>query len=206
MLRSLFFICSLFLSLQFIKAQERKIYLGLNYGRATQNSFPLNDPDYSYDNQYLKVQINYPLTFKENFNFELLIEPSVYFANHQLLNEQFVLPITENYLELREKFTKRRAFEEYALNIGILVRYNLFSNFSSYLLGSVGPMISNEDTERLRRGFAFSDILGLGFSWKQKRILFDFRLTLRHNSNLNFASPNKGHNSFGIESGISFQL
>ena len=67
-------------------------------------------------------------------------------------------------------------------------------------------MISNEDTERLRRGFAFSDILGLGFSWKQKRILFDFRLTLRHNSNLNFASPNKGHNSFGIESGISFQL
>ncbi len=206
MLRSLFFICSLFLSLQFIKAQERKIYLGLNYGRATQNSFPLNDPDYSYDNQYLKVQINYPLTFKENFNFELLIEPSVYFANHQLLNEQFVLPTTENYLELREKFTKRRAFEEYALNIGILVRYNIFSNFSSYLLGSVGPMISNEDTERLRRGFAFSDILGLGFSWKQKRILFDFRLTLRHNSNLNFASPNKGHNSFGIESGISFQL
>ncbi|WP_299833513.1 acyloxyacyl hydrolase [uncultured Tenacibaculum sp.] len=206
MLRSLFFICSLFLSLQFVNAQERKIYLGLNYGRATQNSFPLNDPDYSYDNQYLKVQINYPLTFKENFNFELLIEPSVYFANHQLLNEQFVLPTTENYLELREKFTKRRAFEEYALNIGILVRYNIFSNFSSYLLGSVGPMISNEDTERLRRGFAFSDILGLGFSWKQKRILFDFRLTLRHNSNLNFASPNKGHNSFGIESGISFQL
>ncbi|WP_299618420.1 acyloxyacyl hydrolase [uncultured Tenacibaculum sp.] len=206
MLRLLFFICSLFLSLQFVNAQERKIYLGLNYGRATQNSFPLNDPDYSYDNQYLKVQINYPLTFKENFNFELLIEPSVYFANHKLLNEQFVLPTTENYLELREKFTKRRAFEEYALNIGILVRYNVFSNFSSYLLGSVGPMISNEDTERLRRGFAFSDILGLGFSWKQKRILFDFRLTLRHNSNLNFASPNKGHNSFGIESGISFQL
>ena len=187
-------------------SQERKIYLGLNYGRATQNSFPLNDPDYSYDNQYLKVQINYPLTLKDNFNFELLIEPSVYFANHQLLNEQFVLPTTENYLELREKFTKRRAFEEYALNIGILVRYNVFSNFSSYLLGSVGPMISNEDTERLRRGFAFSDILGLGFSWKQKRILFDFRFTLRHNSNLNFASPNKGHNSFGIESGISFQL
>ncbi|WP_442265040.1 acyloxyacyl hydrolase [Tenacibaculum sp. ZS6-P6] len=187
-------------------SQERKIYLGLNYGRATQNSFPLNDPDYSYDNQYLKVQINYPLTLKENFNFELLIEPSIYFANHQLLNEQFVLPTTENYLELREKFTKRRAFEEYALNIGILVRYNVFSNFSSYLLGSVGPMISNEDTERLKRGFAFSDILGLGFSWKQKRILFDFRLTLRHNSNLNFASPNKGHNSFGIESGISFQL
>ncbi|SNR17584.1 acyloxyacyl hydrolase [Tenacibaculum jejuense] len=200
----LFFLFNLTITTLF--SQERKIYLGLNYGRATQNSFPLNDPDYDYDNQYLKVQINYPLTLKENFNFELLIEPSVYFANHQLLNEQFVLPTTENFLELREKFTKRRAFEEYALNIGILIRYNIFSKFSSYLLGSVGPMISNEDTERLKRGFAFSDILGLGFSWKQKRILFDFRLTLRHNSNLNFASPNKGHNSFGIESGISFQL
>ncbi len=187
-------------------SQERKVYLGVNYGRATQNSFPLNDPDYSYDNQYLKVQISYPLTFKENSNFELLIEPSVYFANHQLLNEQFVLPTTENYLELREKFTKRKAFEEYVLNIGILIRYDFLSNFSSYILGSIGPMISNEDTERLRKGFAFSDVLGLGFSWRQQKIRFDFRFTLRHNSNLDFAFPNKGHNSFGIESGISFQL
>lgn len=206
MLRSLLFIYCFMLSFQFTKAQERNISLGLNYGGATQNSFPLNDPVYSYNNQYLKIQINYPLTNKENFNFELLVEPSVYFTNHQLLNEHFVTTTTENFLELRERFTKPKSFEEYALNIGVLFRYNIIKNFSSYVLGSVGPMISNGDTERLKEGFAFSDIFGLGFSWKQKKMTFDLRFTLRHNSNLNFASPNKGHNSAGIESGISFQL
>jgi hypothetical protein len=67
-------------------------------------------------------------------------------------------------------------------------------------------MISGEDTERLKKGFAFSDILGFGFSYKQKNILFDLRMSLRHNSNANFYQPNDGHNSVGIESGISFQL
>ena len=67
-------------------------------------------------------------------------------------------------------------------------------------------MISTQDTERLRKDFAFSDILGFGFSYKQKQVLIDLRLTLRHSSNADFYQPNYGHNSIGIESGISFQL
>ncbi|WP_075340447.1 acyloxyacyl hydrolase [Tenacibaculum agarivorans] len=208
MKRYLFYFCLCFLNYNSLYAQEAKnrYSLGLNYGQASQNLFPLNDSDYLYNNQFLKLQVNYKLTQKQNFNFELLLEPSVYFVNYQLLNEQFIRSETDNYLALRRLYTQRRKFLEYALNIGILLRYNITNNFSSYLLASVGPMVSGADTERLKKGFAFSDVVGLGFALQQNRITFDFRITLRHNSNLDFAFPNSGHNSSGIESGISFQL
>ncbi|CAM1341727.1 acyloxyacyl hydrolase [Tenacibaculum amylolyticum] len=188
------------------ESKNHRLLIGLNYGQASQNNFILNDPDYTYDNHFLKFQVNYLLSEKNRWKYELTIEPSIYFVKYQLLNEQFVRPETPNYLELRELYTQKRSFNEYTLNLGIIVRYALFKNFSSYVQGSVGPMISAADTERLKKGFAFSDILGLGFSWKQKRIVFDLRFTLRHNSNLDFATPNSGHNSAGIESGILFNL
>ncbi|WP_242204290.1 acyloxyacyl hydrolase [Aestuariivivens insulae] len=144
---------------------------------------------------------------KRRFGYEINIEPSVYFSRHQLLNKYYIQPNTgSNYLELREQFTQKRSFEEYAINFGIILRYKLLTHFSTYLLGSVGPMIATQGTERLKKGFAFSDILGYGFSYQQKRLLFDLRLTIRHNSNFELASPNEGHNSIGIESGISFQI
>lgn len=197
-----------FFNTHFILCQEKnkRFSLGLNYGQASQNVFPLKDPDYSYANQYLKGQILYTLSQKNRFSFELIVEPSIYFVKYQLLNKYFVTPDIENWQELVAIYTQKRTFNEYALNIGLNVRYALFENFSCYAQGSVGPMISGDDTERLRKGFAFSDILGLGFTWRQKKVAFDIRCTLRHNSNLDFFFPNSGHNSAGIESGISFQL
>lgn len=186
-------------------AKER-FQLGLNYGQAAQNVFIFNDPDYDYSNRFLKAQVNYTLFQKNKWKYELTIEPSIYFVKYQLLNEYFIRPETENYLELRALYTQKRSFNEYALNIGFVVRYSLLEKLSTYLQGSVGPMISGDNTERLKKGFAFSDILGLGFTWKQKRVSFDLRVTLRHNSNLDFAFPNSGHNSAGVESGVLFQL
>lgn len=192
---------------QVVEKSNKTLLLGLNYGQSTQNKFPLNNRDYLYNNRYFKIQINYLIATKKKFKYELIIEPSIYNSKHQLLNKYFIQPHRGfDYLEQREYFTKKRSFNEYALNIGIIIRYTIFNNFSTYLLGSLGPMISGEDTERLKKGFAFSDILGFGFSYKQKNILFDLRMSLRHNSNANFYQPNDGHNSVGIESGISFQL
>ncbi len=190
----------------FSQEKNSRYSLGINYGQASLNNFILSDPDYNYKNEYLKVQINYLLSKKNKWSYELTIEPSIYFVQHQLLNEFFVTSDIPNYLALRELYTQKRCFNEYALNIGILVRYSLFKNLNTYMQASVGPMISGDDTERLKKGFAFSDILGLGFSWKQRKVIFDLRFTLRHNSNLDLAFPNSGHNSAGIETGISFKL
>lgn len=206
-----FFCVSLLLTFrvhsQVIEKRHKILLLGLNYGQSSQNKFPFDSPDYLYDNQYFKIQINYILAQRKKLSYELIIEPGLYYSEHQLLNKYFIQPHRgPDYLEQRERFTKKRTFNEYALNLGIITRYSILNNFSTYLLGSVGPMISGQDTERLKKGFAFSDILGFGFSYKQKHILYDLRLTLRHNSSANLSQPNDGHNSVGIESGISFQL
>ncbi|WP_435623955.1 acyloxyacyl hydrolase [Flagellimonas sp.] len=192
---------------QEIKTSDKKIWLGLNYGLASRNSFIYKSPDYLYRNRFLKVQANYLLLTKNRFNYELHIEPSIYFCEHQLLNKWFIQPKAgDDYLEQRDRFTQRREFNEYALNLGIILRYTIYKDFSAYLLGSIGPMFSEDDTERLTKGLAFSDILGLGFSHTQKSIRFDLRTTLRHNSNANFSKPNNGHDSIGLEMGVSFQL
>lgn len=204
-----FFFFSVFLILKVRSQEEEKkeatILIGLNYGKSFEDEFPFNNPDYMYRNHFFKVQIKYLLKQNRNFSYELLFEPSLYFSEHQLLNKFFVKP-GPNYIEKRERFTKRKLFNEYALNIGLIVRYRLLNNFSTYFLGSIGPMISSGDTERLKKGFAFSDIFGVGFSYKQKAILFDFRMTLRHSSNANLYTPNIGHNSIGFETGISFEI
>lgn len=182
------------------------LFLGLNYGQAAQNRFPFDNPNYLYTTEFVKVQINYRLA-KKKLTYELLIEPSLYFSNHQLLNKFFLKPGSQfDTEEQREKLTSFKSFQEYALNFGIVLRYDLTNSLSTYALGSVGPMISTTGTERLRKGFAFSDILGFGLSYKYNRLLFDVRLTFRHNSNANLYRPNNGHNSVGFESGISFRI
>jgi hypothetical protein len=208
-LYSIFFINTIFVFNVYSQknTEDKRLLFGLNYGQASQNKTPLNDQDYSYNNQYFKIQINYLLLNKNKISYELIIEPSLYLSEHQLLNKYFIQPHeTPDYLSLREIFTQKRAFNEYVLNIGIIMRYKIINNFSSYVLGSIGPMFSDEDTERLRKGFAFSDIFGLGFSYERKKVVFDLRLTVRHNSNADLYLPNGGHNSIGVESGISFRL
>jgi hypothetical protein len=190
----------------FSQKKDTNHLIGLNYGQANQHNFIFNDDDYFYKNSYLKFQWNYIFSKKRRWDFELTIEPSIYFVTYQLLNKYFITPDIPNYIELQERYTQIRHFQEYALNIGILARYKLYKNLSTYIQGSIGPMISGDDTERLKKGFAFSDIVGIGFSYQQQKLRFDFRFTIRHNSNLDFAFPNSGHNSAGIETGVSLFL
>lgn len=202
----LFFLFYVFTTSLIAQENQTRYSFGVNYGQANQNNFLLNDPDYTYSNQYIKIQMNYLLSTSNKWRFELTLEPSYYKVEHQLLNKYFIRPDQENFEELRETYTQKRRFNEFALNLGLIARYRVFKTISTYFQASVGPMVSGADTERLRKGFAFSDILGLGFSWHRKKTIFDVRFTLRHNSNLDFALPNSGHNSAGIETGVSFYL
>jgi len=186
---------------------HKEIRLGFNYGRAKQETFPFNSPDYQYDTQFYKVQINYELINKTKWRFELNVEPAYYLAMHKLLNKYYVTPdYREDYLEKREEFTKEKNINEYVLNIGFLSRYKIYKGISTYALVSVGPMYSDTDTERMNAGFAFSDIFALGISYEMKRYLFDFRYGLRHVSNANIRKPNNGYNSAGFELGITYQI
>jgi hypothetical protein len=92
------------------------------------------------------------------------------------------------------------------LNIGFLIRKTVGKTVSIYVQGSVGPMISDTETERLSKGFAFSDVFALGMSFNYKEIRLDVVPSLRHVSNAGTQRSNAGFNTKNIELGLSYRL
>ena len=186
------------------KKDTSSFKMGVNYGQTFDTGGQIADQDYYYSNQYLKFQVERSIK-SGKLDVTLLVEPSFYTGDYRLLNKWYIKPDEPNYLSQREFHTTQRSFEEYVLNIGLKFSHNVAPKTQLYVLASVGPMITTIKTDRLNKGFAFSDILGLGINYDFKTFLFDMRATLRHNSNANLSSPNGGVNSLGFETGISFR-
>ena len=198
----LLFIFFIGISVVFGQEKASKFSVGASYGFGSE----LKNTDYTYTNRYVKGQVYYSLKKTKNFEFQVLLEPEINFATHQLLNFYFVTPDEPNFEERRARFTKLKDIREYVLHVGFLVRKPLTERFSIYILGSVGPMFTDTETERLSKGFAFSDVFGLGISYKTKYVTFDFRPNLRHNSNAGLQNSNAGFNSLNYDFGVVFPL
>ncbi|BAO54135.1 acyloxyacyl hydrolase [Nonlabens marinus] len=197
----------LFASLSlYSQKMERPLRLGVHIGYSQQDVFPFGDEDYAHTSRYIKLQIGTPIWERQRQSLEVLVEPSVYFVEHQLLNLFFIKPSHPNFQENRELFTQNRSYQEYALNLGLIYAYSLNQNFKTYGLISVGPMTATADTERQRKGFSFSDILGIGMRYELGKWNYDLRFSLRHVSSANLRRPNNGHNNAGIEIGFSYNL
>lgn len=176
--------------------------IGFHYGFGNE----IKNNNYTYTNHYYKVQLCYLVKETNHFKYELVLQPELNFATHQLLNLYFVTPEEPNFEEKRDKFTKLKDIREYALGIGLCVRKPISKIASIYVMASVGPMITDTETERLSKGFAFSDVLALGFSLKVDKVMFDVRPSLRHVSNAQLQSSNAGFNTKNIEFGMSLTL
>lgn len=197
------------LSTENLMAQIKKenLKFGLTYGTGSQDKFPFNADDYIHKVDFYKIQINYRFRDKKKWAFEVNLESSYNVVEHQLLNKFYIKPSdAENYEALRELYTQKRTIKEYVLNCGIIARYKIYKGISTYAIGSVGPMFANKATERLAKGFAFSDIFGLGLSYEINKFQFDFRYSVRHTSNLEFKQPNGGHNTTNTEFSVLFKL
>lgn len=184
-----------------VMAQER-YSLGFACGYGTQ----LRNKDFTYINRFYKVQVGYVLKKAKHVSYEIVLQPEINFGEHQLLNMYFVQPDEPDYEARRERFMKLKDIQDYILNVGILVRKPFSESFSIYVLGSVGPMFTDTETERLSKGFAFSDVIALGCSVKIKKVSFDVRPSLRHVSNGGSQGSNAGVNTKNIEIAISFPL
>ena len=185
-------------------AQVRKdnFAIGINYGFGSE----FNNKDYTFTNHFYKIGLYYRIKEAKHFQYEILVQPEINFGRHQLLNFYFVKPETPDYLQNREEYTKLKDVHEYVLNLGFLIRKPIGKVFSIYLLGSVGPMIMDTDTERMSNGFAFADVLAVGFSARINKFQFDIRPSVRHVSNAGLNSENAGYNTKNIEFGTSCYL
>ena len=184
--------------------QERNSHfsLGFNYGFGSE----FNNRNYTFTNHFYKLQIYYKLKETKHFRYQILVQPEINFAKHQLLNFYFVKSETPNYQQKRDEYTQLKDVREYVLNCGFLIRKPIGKACSIYVLGSIGPMITDTETERMSRGFAFADVLALGFTADYKKLQFDVRPSVRHVSNAGLGNSNAGYNTKNIEFGISYQL
>ena len=200
--KTILFILTLTGSLLFSQEKNQNLALGFGYGTGSE----IKNTDYTYTNRYFKAQFFYTFKTTKNFKFELLLQPEINFATHQLLNLYFVTPDEHDFEAKRQAYTKLKDIRECVLNVGLVVRKPITDDFSVYALLSVGPMITDTETERLSKGFAFSDVFGIGFSLKVKKVTFDLRPNVRHTSNAGLQNSNAGFNTLNIEAGVVFQL
>ncbi|MDW8851783.1 acyloxyacyl hydrolase [Flavobacterium sp. MMLR14_040] len=201
--KKLLFILMFFFAIK-MSAQDvkSKFAIGFNCGFGSE----FNNKDYTFTNHFYKLQLYYKLKETKHFQYEILIQPEANFGKHQLLNFYFIKPEEPDYLEKREKYTQLKEVHEYVLNIGFLVRKPISKTCSFYILGSIGPMITDTETERMSDGFAFADVLAVGFSLNVNKFQFDLRPSVRHVSNAGLGSANAGYNTRNIEVGISYSL
>lgn len=183
-------------------AQNGDFRIGMSYGLGSE----FNNKDYTFINSFYKAQVYYEFKKSLNFEYEILVQPEINFGKHQLLNLYFVKPETPNFEEKRIEYMKLKEVREYVLNIGFVIRKPFAKSYSIYLLGSVGPMITDTETERMSSGFAFADVLALGFTANYNQFRFDVRPSLRHVSNAGLGSTNAGYNTKNIEFGVSCRL
>jgi len=184
----------------FFQNEIDKYTYGFSYGYGKE----FKNWDYAYTNSFYKAQFYYKINKSEKFHYQITIQPEYNKATHQLLNFYFVTPDVPHYQELRDEFTKLKDINEYALNIGMTFRKPIGKHWSIYGLLSVGPMITDTETERLSKGFAFADVAAIGVSYHTRHFSIDFRPQLRHTSNAGLQDSNAGFNTYNLEFGIQF--
>ena len=179
---------------------------GLVIGFASQNTFMKQEWDYTYESKIIKFSNHFNLSRKRKHSWEILVEPSYYRSKHQMINYWFISHTVPNDDELRAKFMPLKTINEYVLNVGMVYRRYLNLHSSVYATLNSGPMYIDTDTERLKKGFAFSDILSVGYNYKVRNISFDAKFMFRHASNANLQMPNFGLNSSGFEIGSYYEF
>jgi hypothetical protein len=126
--------------------------------------------------------------------------------NYTFTNHFYKIQLYYKLKQKRAQYTQLKDIREYVVNCGFLVRKPIGEICSFYILGSIGPMITDTETERMSKGFAFADVLAVGFSLKHNKIQFDIRPNIRHVSNGGLSGTNSGYNTRNIEFGVSYSL
>ncbi len=176
--------------------------VGMSYGFGKE----FHNIDYSYSNNYIQGQLYYSLNRGEKWEYVIAVQPEINFAKHQLLNPYFVTPDEPDYERKREEYLRLKDVNEYILNLAFFIKYNLSNRFSIYAMGNIGPMVTDTDTERLSKGFAFCDVLAFGTIVNFGEVLFDIRPNVRHTSNLGLNKYNAGFNTYNVAFGVIVPL
>jgi len=146
------------------------------------------DVKYQYKTVYFQYQYYRKLAGGRTWNIDLLFQPQVNVSRYR-----WRYYIVEDLISI-----------EAGVNVGILLRKNLFRDYCSvYFLPGIGPHYISGAPVRQNNGFNFSDNLLAGINVKlAPKIYLDFRTGVRHISNAHLFPPNGGLNAVVISGGI----
>lgn len=163
--------------------------VGFQIGRAT--AYQLKRT-YEYDATLYQIQYFRSIASTKNLGIDLLAQPQFNLTKYRYTS---TWPSASKDIEL-------------GINIGIVLRANLFSDFLGlYAAGSIGPHYLSGAPKRQARGFIFSDNVFVGMNIKViQNFYFDLRVGLRHISNAGLLTPNAGINNFIFSLGILVNL
>lgn len=202
-----FFCSSLLLSGQELQETTKKLKkVGILFNSAKQNNFLFNDTDYDYGTKVLKFQLFYNLRKGENWDINLIVQPQVQRAEHQLLNFNYITPDELNFQEQRDRLTQRRTISLAIFELGFQLRKEVFNDIYFETTLGLGAGYIDKETERLARGFTFIENLSVGLAYQRKKSEFYFGMNIGHVSNFNTQEPNSGYNMLGYEIGYRFIL
>ncbi|MEQ6123866.1 acyloxyacyl hydrolase [Pseudotenacibaculum sp. MALMAid0570] len=202
------FIFFLFFSVLAIGQEKQKKLkkVGVLFNSAKQNNILFSDHDYDYKTSVFKAQLFYNLENWGEWDFNLIIQPQFQIAKHQLLNPYFITSDEPNYLELRERLTKKRTISLYAFELGFQLKRQVTRNLFFEANFGLGAGYIDVETERLSQGFTFIENISLGFAYSIKESEIYFGSNLGHVSNLNLLPQNSGYNLLGFEIGYRIQI
>lgn len=198
-----------FISFQIVSAQEKPnpLYWGIQIGHSTQQIYPLKDKDYKLTQHHVIGHISLNQFQLGDFKLDILSELGYYFSKHQLLNKWFT---TTTYFDdfpedFQQKMLAKKTIHQLAAHLGMTFNWHFNPRVAVFGYGSIGPMWTSQQTERLAAGLAFSDNIGLGIKVKYNEYFWiSSTLVLRHESNADLKFPNSGHNTVGVRLGLLF--
>lgn len=197
---TLFFI--LFSLVFYAQEKKRDFSVGVFYGFGKD----INNDDYFYNSDYYKIQLSCVLMESKKFRYEIFIQPQLNFVRHKLLNLSYVGEDLPDYIQKRKEFGSLKSITDYVFNVGLIMKKTLSKRYDVFVLASTGPMITDTETERLSKGFAFSSVLAMGISIKYSHFIFEFSPNYNHISNAGLQESNNGYSILNFEFGFKYRL
>jgi len=180
--------------------------VGFLFNSAKQNNFLFSDRDYDYQTNVFKAQFFYSLRKGQKWDVNLIVQPQVQFAKHQLLNPFFINPDVPNVQELIDRFTQERSISLYQFELGFQLRTKLFDAFYFESTLGLGAGYISKESERLAKGFTFIENFSLGLAYQLKSSEIYLGTNVGHVSNFDTQEPNDGYNILGFEIGYRILL
>lgn len=181
--------------------------VGIQFSQGNENNFLFDDVDYFYKTNTLKGQLYFPVASLKTLAVSFIVQPQIQFVQHQLYNDQFVLPTEANYIEKRQRFTQLKNISITGVEFSVEAKQQLFKNLSVFLQAGLGFTYIDTATERLAKGFTFVENGSLGVEIKLNiKVSIQFFGGVGHVSNFDFQLPNSGYNIFSTGLGLLYSI